>query len=51
MDELLPKATGHQARIEKKRVLNQQRREKDTSPGKVDIYILCMYMYNYMYYI
>ncbi len=34
MDELLPKATGHQARIEKRRAINQHRKEREISPGK-----------------
>ena len=34
LDELLPKATGHEARIEKRRAKNQQRRERETSPGE-----------------
>ncbi len=34
MDELLPKATGHQARIAKRRTINQHRKEREVSPGK-----------------
>ena len=33
MDELVPKATGYEARIEKRRMMNQRRRERETSPG------------------
>ena len=33
MDELLPKATGFAAKIEKKRARAEQRRERDISPG------------------
>ncbi len=34
MEELVPKATGFQARIDKKLAISQQRRDKDISPGK-----------------
>ena len=33
LDELLPKATGKEARVEKKRVRAEQRREREISPG------------------
>ncbi len=33
MDELLPKATGKEARAEKKRMRAEKRREKEMSPG------------------
>ena len=33
MDELLPKATGHAAKIEKKKARAEQRRERELSPG------------------
>ena len=36
LDELLPKATGRDARVEKKRVRAEQRREREVSPGTVE---------------
>ena len=33
LDELLPKATGKEARVEKKRVRAEQRKEREMSPG------------------
>jgi len=33
MDELLPKATGKEARFEKKRIRAEMKRERETSPG------------------
>ena len=33
MDELLPKATGKEARLEKKRVRAEKRRDREISPG------------------
>ena len=33
LDELLPKATGREARVEKKRIRAEQRREREISPG------------------
>ena len=35
MDELLPKATGFAAKIEKKRARAEQRRAGDISPGNM----------------
>ena len=35
LDELLPKATGREARIEKKRARAEERRAREISPGKV----------------
>lgn len=34
MDELLPKATGKEARIEKKKIEREKKRARETSPGK-----------------
>ena len=34
MDELLPKATGKEARIEKKKIEREKKRARGTSPGK-----------------
>ena len=33
MDELLPKATGKEARFEKKKVRAEKRRDREISPG------------------
>lgn len=33
MEELVPKETGRDARIDKKRTMNQQRRDREESPG------------------
>lgn len=33
LDEMLPKATGREARVEKKKVRAEKRREKEYSPG------------------
>ena len=33
MDELLPKATGKEARFEKKKIRAEKRREREISPG------------------
>lgn len=35
MDELLPKATGREARVEKKRIMAEKRKEREVSPGKL----------------
>ena len=32
-NELLPKATGKEARLEKKRIRSESRREREISPG------------------
>ena len=34
MDELLPKATGKEARIEKKKIEREKKRARETSPGR-----------------
>ena len=34
LDELLPKATGREARLEKKRVRAEKRRDREISPGE-----------------
>ena len=34
MDELLPKATGKEARIEKKKIEREKKQAKEGSPGK-----------------
>ena len=34
MDELLPKATGKEARFEKKKIRAEKRRDREISPGK-----------------
>ena len=34
MDELLPKATGKEARFEKKRIKAEKRRDREISPGE-----------------
>lgn len=39
LDELLPKATGREAKFEKKRARIEARREKECSPGEYN-YIL-----------
>lgn len=41
MDELLPKATGKEARIEKKKIEREKKRARQTSPGNK------MHMLNY----
>ena len=33
LDEMLPKATGKEARFEKKRIRAEKRREREISPG------------------
>lgn len=43
MDELMPKATGRDAMIEKRKFMNQQRREREISPGTV-----CDHVITYM---
>jgi len=34
MDEFAPKSTGREAKIEKKKIRAEKRRERDLSPGK-----------------
>lgn len=38
LDEMLPKATGREARIEKKRGRAEKRREREISPGNSYLY-------------
>ena len=51
LDELLPKATGREARIEKKRARAEERRAREISPGKVLLFNLAQaeWDYSYMY--
>lgn len=37
MDELLPKATGREARFEKKKIRAEKRRDREVSPGQFTI--------------
>ena len=39
-EELCPKATGHEARLEKKALARERKRQRDTSPGLSDKVLL-----------
>lgn len=43
LDELLPKATGREARLEKKRIRSEQRREREISPGVCTKCVHCVH--------
>lgn len=40
LDELLPKATGKDARLEKKKIRAEKRRDREISPGRSGVGLL-----------
>ena len=44
LEEMLPKATGREARIEKKRARAEERRAREISPGEVPLLLVLIYV-------
>jgi len=46
LDEMLPKATGREARIEKKRARAEERRAREISPGESRLLLVLIYHFS-----
>ena len=46
LEEMLPKATGREARIEKKRARAEERRAREISPGEPRLLLVLIYHFS-----